>query len=347
MQLYSYISSILEASITNNWGNKIGVSVEGENIESYTLGNGSIKISLIAGNHADEPIGPLLLKKLVNFLGTLHKKHELLQKYTWYIVPHTNPDGEKRNLTWYNYDDKKTDLTSYLINVNRELPGNDIEFGFPIEGEVKALRPENEAVYNFWKNANTSFDLHVSLHGMSATYGPWFLIDQNWINRTQNLRTQCAWQTKNLDYHLFDLDRKGEKGFQRITEGFCTRPDSKNMKSHFLALDDLETAQKFHPSSMESIRSLSKDCLTLVSEMPLFIYPKETRVLQWPDPFLKKWNDQFGSWKSKLITGEITPEQCLIEAKKLKVIPMPWEDQLRLQWQLIVSGIEAVTDNHK
>ncbi len=344
MQLYNYITSILETPTTNNWGIKIGVSVEGRNIEGYTFGNGAIKLSLIAGNHADEPIGPLLLKKLVHFLSALHAKHELLQKYTWYIIPHTNPDGEQRNLSWYSYQDKKTDLPNYLINVNRELPGNDMEFGFPIDGKIKALRPENQAVYDFWKSANTSFDLHVSLHGMSTTYGPWFLIDENWIPRTQNLRIQCANQTKNLGYHLFDLDRKGEKGFQRIAEGFCTRPDSRNMKSHFLALGDTETASKFHPSSMESIRSLSKDCLTLVSEMPLFIFPKENRPLQWPDPFLKKWNDQFDSWKLKLITGKITAEQCLFEAKKAGVFPMPWQDQLRLQWQLIVSGIETVTD---
>ncbi|WP_010177607.1 M14 family zinc carboxypeptidase [Aquimarina agarilytica] len=343
MELYQYIPSILKASIFNIRGIKIGTSIEGRSIEGFIYGNGSLKISLIAGNHADEPIGPLLLKKLVSFLSELKNEHTLLQKYTWYIIPHTNPDGEQRNKKWYSYNDTETHLATYLTHVTRELPGHDMEFGFPVEGKHNALRPENESIYNFWKKANTSFDLHVSLHGMTTTYGPWFLIDENWINRTQKLRSQCALRTKKLGYHLFDLDRKGEKGFKRIDEGFCTRPDSNEMKKHFLALNDIETAQKFHPSSMESIRSLSDDCLTLVSEMPLFIFPKETRQLKWPDPFLQKWSTQFASWKLQLAQGKITPEQCTIEAKDLGVIPMPWEDQMRLQWQLIVSGIESVS----
>ncbi|WP_010522647.1 M14 family zinc carboxypeptidase [Aquimarina agarivorans] len=342
MKLYNYISTILEAPFENFGGKTIGVSLEAIEIDAFIFGNGPKKISLIAGNHADEPIGPLLLKKLVNFLSLLNEQHELLLKYTWYIIPHTNPDGEKRNLKWYTYQDTEADLANYLTHVTRELPGQDIEFGFPIENKAKALRPENEAIYNFWKKANTSFDLHVSLHGMSATYGPWFLIDKKWINRTQALRDKCTLKTKALGYQLFDLNRFGEKGFERISKGFCTRPDSTEMRNHFLALNDKKTAEKFHPSSMESIRSISTDCLTLVSEMPLFIFPEESRQLTWPDPFLQKWNTQFTLWKQQIRAKELTAEQCNKQAKKMNVNAMPWKDQMRLQWQLVVAGIETI-----
>lgn len=343
MELYPLIDKILKHTPIEIDGYVIGKSVEGRSIQGFTFGNGTKNISLIAGNHADEPVGPLLLKKLVSYLFSLPKKHYLLETYSWYIVPHTNPDGESRNKKWYTYDDTETDLANYLTHVTRELPGEDLEFGYPIEDEIEALRPENTAVYKFWKTANIPFHLHVSLHGMAKTYGPWFLIDNDWKSRTPKLQEQCYNRSTSLGYNVFDLDRKGEKGFYRIAEGFCTRPDSKGMREHFLKLNDVEMANKFHPSSMESIRSLGGDCLTLVSEMPLFLFPKKERDLIWPDPYLQQWSNLFSLWKIQLKEGVLSSKLLALEMKRLDIRPMPWEDQLRLQWQLIISGIETIS----
>ena len=342
MELYDYITEIIKTTIVKIEGNVIGRSIEGREIQGFVFGTGTKRVSLIAGNHADEPIGPLLLKKLVSYFSNLETNHFLLKTYTWYIVPHGNPDGEWRNKKWYSYEDNNTDLAKYLKNAIRELPGDDIEFGFPIAGSIKALRPENKAIYNFWKSAETFFDLHVSLHGMSATYGPWFLIDESWIERSEMLRSKCVKRTKALGYQLYDLDRGGEKGFKRIAEGFCTRPNSKEMRKHFISLGDEAMAQKFHASSMESIRSLGGDCLTLVTEMPLFIFPKEERTLKWPDPFLQKWSNQFATWKLQLKANTITSKHCNQEAKEKGVISMEWKDQMLLQWQFIVAGLEEL-----
>lgn len=43
------------------------------------------------------------------------------------------------------------------------------------------------------------------------------------------------------------------------------------MRAHFKALGDRETAEKFHDSSMEFVRSLGGDPLCLVTELPLFV----------------------------------------------------------------------------
>ena len=43
------------------------------------------------------------------------------------------------------------------------------------------------------------------------------------------------------------------------------------MRAHFLVLGDSETAEKFHDSSMEFVRSLGGDPLCLVTELPLFL----------------------------------------------------------------------------
>lgn len=342
MKLYDYIDLILNTPLEKIEGIKIGTSVEGHPIEGFRFGKGNKNISLIAGNHADEPIGPLLLKKLVSYFSILPENHILFEKYSWWIVPHTNPDGEKQNLKWYTYTDTQTDLATYLLNVKRELPGRDIEFGYPIENKIPVMRPENSAVYDFWKTANAPFVLHASLHGMKSSYGPWFLIDETWIDRTKKLRQDCKEKTIELGYELYDLDRNGEKGFERIEEGFCTRPDGGKMRDHFLNIGDTKTANQFHASSMESIRSLGGDCLTLVSEMPLFIFPKKDRELVWPDTYLNQWSDQFTTWKNELLSGQLTATALENEMKEKGVFAMPWEDQMKLQWQFIASGLEAI-----
>lgn len=342
MNLYDYIHFILKAPLVTVEGINIGTSVEGHPIQGYRFGKGNKNISLIAGNHADEPIGPLLLKKVVSYFSTLADNHPLMKEYSWWIVPHTNPDGEKQNLKWYNYSDNSTDLAQYLLHVQRELPGRDLEFGYPIAGKIPALRPENTAVYDFWKTANAPFALHASLHGMKSAYGAWFLIDEVWIDRTQKLREECKVKTAELGYDLYDLDRSGEKGFSRIDEGFCTRPDGGKMRDHFLNLGDTKTAAQFHTSSMESIRSLGGDCLTLVSEMPLFVFPKKERELIWPDTYLNEWSEQFIQWKNELVSGQLSATALENEMKVKGVYAMPWKDQMKLQWQFIVSGLAAI-----
>jgi len=343
--LFDYIHDILKHTHLNPKGNLIGLSKNGLKVYGYKLGEGAKNISLIAGNHADEPVGPLLLKKLVNFLTALPENHFLLKEFSWYIIPHNNPDAEKINQAWYTYEDEKADLYKYLKFAQRELPGDDVEFGFPIESEFESLRPENENAYQFWKSAKQAFDLHVSLHGMKAAYGAWFLIDEDWVGSTQQLQNQCAAKTQELGYQLFDLNRFGEKGFKRINKGFCTRPSGKYMRAHFNDLNDAETAHKFHASSMESIRSLGGDCLTLVTEMPLFLYPHKKRKLTWPDAHISRYSKLFSTWQLQVQTNQMSPEDLILEMEKHAIFSMSWQHQMQLQWQLICSGLACVVLN--
>ncbi|MCB1036733.1 MAG: peptidase, partial [Acidobacteria bacterium] len=82
-----------------------------------------------------------------------------------------------------------------------------------------------------------------------------------------DLRNKLTRTVSQMGFGLHDVDRKGEKGFHRIGPGFCTRPDSRAMAAFFIARGDAETAALFRPSSMELVRSLGGDPLTLVSEM--------------------------------------------------------------------------------
>ncbi|MGD8868011.1 MAG: M14 family zinc carboxypeptidase [Gemmatimonadales bacterium] len=321
-------------------GSIVGHSREGREIRAFKIGAGPRRISLLAGCHADEPVGPRLLRRLSHYLSGLAVDDPLLADYQWWIVPHINPDGAVRNKRWQPSNAKTYDLADYLLHAVRELPGDDIEFGFPLDLDDADARPENRAVYSWWRSAAGPFHLHVSLHGMAFGAGPWFLIEEAWKDRVTRLKRRCLQRVAELGYVPHDVDRRGEKGFSRLDRGFCTRPDSRYMRAHFLGLGDVQTAGKFRPSSMETIRGFGDDPLTLVSEMPLFITPDVGETLDPRDPVAEMWKERIAVWKAGLQAGA-SPADVSAEAAAAGVAPMPVEDQMKLQWTLIVAGLEA------
>ena len=322
-------------------GLRIGTSRDGRPIHAFRFGSGPLRVSLLGGCHADEPVGPALLARLCGWLGGLTPDHPMLERFEWWIVPHVNPDGAARNRAWQ-LGGLDFELGRYLAHVVRELPGDDIEFGFPAAADDIGARPENRAATAWWASAGGAFDLHVSLHGMGFSSGPWFLIDPHWIDRTGPLRTRCADVVRDMGYRLHDVEREGEKGFVRIAPGFCTRPNHKAMREHFLGLGDEATAGRFRPSSMEAVRSLGGDTLTLVTEMPLFITPGVGETLGPPDPVAVRWKARIDGWRVELAAGRAVPAEVTREGARLGIRPMPVTDQMRLQWTLVEAGLEAV-----
>ncbi len=240
----------------------LGESEEGRPIYGVVLGDGPRAVSLIAGAHADEPVGPETLRAFI--LESLRRRDTyagLFDAFRFVIVPHINPDGEARNRAWIA---QWPSLAAYLAHVVREQPGRDLEFGFP------AMRIENRLVADFMR-AHAPFGLHMSLHGMGFSEGAMLLIDRHWAGRTQRLRDGFADAARAAGLRLHDHNRKGEKGFFYIEPGFTTTPEGAAMRAYFLALHDETTAACFHDSSMEFARSLGGDPLCLVTELPLFV----------------------------------------------------------------------------
>jgi len=325
-------------------GSVVGHSREGRPIEAHRFGSGPVRLSLLGGCHADEPVGPRLLSHVAGWLGELPADHTLLSQYQWWILPHVNPDGEVRNRRWYGDADEHYDLGRYLAGVVRELPGDDIEFGFPRNPDDHEARPENRAAYDWWRTADGPFALHVSFHGMGFAAGPWFLLEAEWADRLGPFMATCRLAVAGLGYRLHDVERQGEKGFIRLGKGFCTRPDSRAMRRHFLDLGDPDTADRFRPSSMETMRSLGGDPLTMVSEMPLFLLPGIGEDLGPPDPKAVEWRRRIDHWRSAL-AGGATPTAISAEAAEAGLEPMAVTDQMRLQWIMIGAGLEAVAAN--
>jgi hypothetical protein len=316
--MHERIDSVLSTSPASpEDGMEIGRSREGRAVRAFRLGTGPRRVSLLAGCHADEPVGPRLLRHLAGYLAGLPPDDPLSKDYEWWLVPHINPDGEARNRSWYGADDAVYDLPRYLAGRVRELPGDDIEFGFPVHEDDRDARPEPRAVYQWWNADPRPFALHVSLHGMGFAAGPWFLIDRSWRDRCDLLKTRCATAVAALGYTLHDVERQGEKGFIRLGRGFCTRPDSRYMREHFLALGDQETASRFRPSSMETARGLGGDSLTLVTEMPLFITPGVGEELGPPDPVAVEWKERIEGWR------RVGAGRCTRPAAAQLLLPRP------------------------
>lgn len=322
----------------------IGASRQGRPIEAVRLGDGPLRLSLLGGCHADEPVGPAMLERLAAHLAALPAAAPALVQATWYIVPHANPDGAARNAAWTEHtlpvtdhrgdEDEAFDVVRYTQSVVREVPGDDIEFGFPRDASDGTARPENRAVADFLASG-APFHVHGSFHGMAFAPGPWYLLEPAWIDRTALLRRRLRSWTRRLGYELVDWDRQGEKGFHRIDEGFSTRPDSVAMAEHFRRRGEPETAALFRPSSMEYVRSLGGDPLTFVSEMPLFLHP---------DPAILSSEREAFRARLAAAAGLASDEERRRALRSERLRPMPIRDQMRLQLELLVAAIDSVVE---
>jgi len=305
----------------------IGQSEEGRPIYAFRAGSGDTSVVLLAGAHSDEPVGPEMLRILVKHLLEGETPGKLIENYRFLIIPHINPDGEKKNQRWIN---QWPDLQAYAAHAFREEPGRDLEFGYP------DMRPENRAVSGILKEF-APCDLYINFHGMAFADGIMLLIERHWADRTKKLQTDFQALAKNHNLSLHDHDRNGEKGFQYIGPGFTTTPEGRAMKKHFLNQGDKETASKFHLSSMEYLRSLGGDPLCLVTELPLFLVSSDHIP------------DQPGIPATYLALKEKLPEirRRALEGQpldpvlsKFQIRPLSIESAIRIQLGVIRSALE-------
>lgn len=307
---------------------ELGPSEEGGMLYGIRLGTGDHTVSLIAGNHADEPVGPETLRSFVlNTLANRNKMEPWLRHYEFVVVPHTNPDGEARNRAWI---ERWPDPKAYLRNVVREAPGRDLEYGFP------SMRPENTHVSAFLR-AHGPYVVHASLHGMSAGEGAMLLINRPWTFRTQSLRDAFVEAARAEGLRMHDHNRKGEKGFFWIEPGYQTTPRGDAMRTYFRAQNDEAMAERFHDSSMEFVMSLGGDPLALVTELPLFLVENENPSPGHPATYLEL-RQRLPEIKARLEEGKAV--DSLLAPFNLE--PVPLGIAMKLQLQAIELGLETV-----
>lgn len=310
---------------------QIGASEEGRPIDAVVIGKGSRRVSLIAGAHSDEPVGPETLRTLIiEGLKQRDSLAEVFDRFQFVIIPHINPDGEARNQSWIT---KWPSVEAYLLQAFREPPGRDLEFGFP------NMRVENKCVSEFFRSYSP-FALHASLHGMGFAEGAMLLIERHWIAKTKTLRVQFKQAVRAAGLRLHDHDRKGEKGFHYIEPGFWTTPEGAAMRAFFQANSDPTTAEKFHDSSMEFVRSLGGDPLCLVTELPLFVINKEItpRPPGVPQAYLE-FAEKIPALRSGLLAGRSI--QPLLD--HFQIQPFSLNDAVQLQLKVIEFGLQTIS----
>lgn len=330
--LWSYhrFCQILRKSTEDPAEYEIGISEKGTPLYGFVFGRGAVTVSLIAGSHADEPVGPNTLYRLC--LSMLHQPESFksfLQAFRMLVIPHINPDGDRNNTQWI---EQWPDLAAFLSGMRREPPGRDIEFGYP------DMRVENEAAARFWLRGPPP-DLHMSLHGMAFSEGYLLLLNDPWESRTREWRNEYDHEMRRNGLLPHDHDREGEKGFRYYGPGFASTPDGKAMRDYFLENKDFEKAGLFHDSSMEFHQARNPDVFCLVTELPLYrVHPSGTPGKPLRYLALRKELEQFRKHHHKEgISGNNFARRI---AGKYGPVPLPVQSIMALQWYTIAAGME-------
>jgi hypothetical protein len=307
----------------------IGESRDGCPLIGFEFGTGERLVSVIAGCHADEPVGPMTAQML--FIHLSENFPHLLESFRFRVIPQMNPDGAKRNRPWF---EPTLKLDTYLNHVIRELPGDDIEFGFGRDGDE---RPECKAMQSFLGTSGP-YAAHFSLHGLGFAEGAWCLICKEWGEKAKGFMDTFAQLCEAVDFPQYDIDRKGDKGFYRIGKGYTTTPHSVPMKKFFMAQNDPETAAKIKPTSMEYIQSLGGDPLCIVSELPLFHIGVPSEDLD--HLTTNAFKDELNTLRAKHpeLTSDLLKDLCT----QYKVSSTPLELQVRLQTGMIVLALQEL-----
>lgn len=324
----------------------IGRSEGGRPIAGVTLGHGPRLVTLVAGAHADEPVGPETLRTLVtetlahrDWLAEDDGFEALFERVTLRIVPHANPDAEVANQPWIT---AWPDLSAFLRHRVREKPGRDIEFGYP------SLRPENRAVSRFLFDYEP-IALHASLHGMAFSEGALLLLDR--LHAESGLDAlKAGWReaVAAAGLRLHDHDRTddpgGDKGFRYDGPGFWSTPESAAMRAHFRALGDHETAARFHHASMEWAQLAGYDAarnarpICLVTELPLWIVPAEPDALPGVPAGLLRFKEALPELEARARTGEDVSDRL----GDFGLTPLAPETAARLQLTALDLALDAV-----
>lgn len=322
----------------------IGNSRSGREMFGVKAGSGPIKVSVTAGAHADEPAGPVAGCALA-WLMSEPDAGLLREQYTFVICPQVNPDGAEANKRWFS---PTPHLETYLRHVKREAPGDDIEFGYPGDGKG-ALRPENQAVADFL-SSHGPYNVHASLHSMGTAEGAWFLIEKSWVEQTQPLRQRLAELARRHGLELHDIQRNGQKGFNRISRGFCTTPTSTAMRQFFRESNDIATAEKFHLSSMEYVKSLGGNPLAVVTEFPNFTLSSGDEISsarapgpegdEGPAPGETLYEQCRDRIKIHMDKGDI--QGAIEEARHAGATPVPFAKHVTLQVETVLAACEYV-----
>lgn len=242
----------------------LGEGPPAERLWVLRIGRGERHIAVKANAHADEPAGTVTCFRLVAQLAD----SEVLERFTFHLLPSANPLGLERNRGWLG--STEPDLLTWFRAVRRDPPAEDREFGY---GERPELAAHREcAWWHGYLDRLPRLDGYVSLHSMAFAGGAWFLVMLDDLARWTPLLDALAAGARTAGLPLHDEDRGGRKGFCRLRPGFCTAPTREAMAAFF---GSAGRPARLGLNSMQVVRLRHGTPVALVSELP-----------QWWDPRL-------------------------------------------------------------
>jgi hypothetical protein len=113
------------------------------------------------------------------------------------------------------------------------------------------------------------------------------------------------------------------------------------MAKFFTDRGDAETAALFRPSSMEAVRSIGGDTLTLVSEVPLFVLPGVGLQIEPKDPKAEEWRARIEQWRIQVGDDEAAAH-VREDVADSDMQPVAIREQMHMQWAMIRAGVEQI-----
>ncbi|ONI75835.1 hypothetical protein BWI15_08470 [Kribbella sp. ALI-6-A] len=141
---------------------RLGTSRLGEEIHLVSIGSGPREALVVAGPHANEPVGFLTVPYLAESLcpeSSSATMGPLSAEYTWHFIGCLDPDAARLNEGWYGGPFTRR---HYARNLYRPPLAEQIEWSFPGDGSAADVPPETQALMEAIDSIRP--DLLVSLH---------------------------------------------------------------------------------------------------------------------------------------------------------------------------------------
>jgi Zinc carboxypeptidase len=238
-----------------------GTSRAGHSILCMKIGDGPKNALCFACPHPNEPIGAMTLEYFSRALAENDELREGLG-FTWYIIKCIDPDGVRLNENWFK---GPFNVYTYTKNYYRPIGYEQVEWTFPID--YKGLHfheplPETQALMKLIQE--TKPDFMYSLHNAGFGGAYWY-ITHDLPELYEPLRRSALKQEIPLSL--------GEP-----EEPFITKFSPAIFKTMNIAeaYDFTETFTGETPkikngtSSSDYASTITKDCVTLLTELPYF-----------------------------------------------------------------------------
>jgi len=243
---------------------EIGEARNGEPINCLRIGSGELTALLFAFPHPNEPIGSMTLEYLS---WRIASDNEFMSKMntTWYIIKCVDPFGARLNEGWFKGD---WSPKKYALNYYRPPGYKQVEWTFPVE--YKTLKfdrpiPETRALMNLISEIKP--DYVSSLHN-AGFCGAYFYLSDPIPNVYGKLYTVAS--RFGIPLHLGEPEVPYVSKFADAIFKMPTVIEEYEYLAKHLKKDPSEVI-KSGASSDEYVKSVNRDALTVVCEVP-YIY---------------------------------------------------------------------------